>query len=82
MALFNGGTRGASLVAIKQGFLAVFQFEELARLRQAKDEMQRAVARKLNGQLAQSVPWSVDSNSLDSPHTKAFLLLQAHLVRL
>ena len=52
MALFNGGTRGASLVATQPGFLAVFQFEELVRLRKANDEQQKAIARKLNGQLA------------------------------
>ena len=33
---------------------------------------------KLNAQLATEVPWPVDSRTLDSPHTKAFLLLQAH----
>jgi len=31
----------------------------------------------LNAELAQGVMWGVDASSLDSPHTKAFLLLQA-----
>lgn len=36
----------------------------------------------LNGELAKSCPLAVDSYSLDSPHTKALLLLQAHFSRL
>ena len=32
----------------------------------------------MNGELAKLVPWEVDSYSLDSPHTKAYLLLQCH----
>jgi hypothetical protein len=35
----------------------------------------------LNGELAKLVPWPVDPYTLDSPHTKAFLLLQAHCCR-
>jgi activating signal cointegrator complex subunit 3 len=33
---------------------------------------------KLNEQLAEDVPFKVDPRTLDSPHTKTFLLLQAH----
>ena len=66
--------RGASSPAL---------LEELCRLLSDVQEYAELPVRHnedvLNGQLAQSVPWSVDSNSLDSPHTKAFLLLQAHL---
>ncbi|XP_021913277.1 activating signal cointegrator 1 complex subunit 3 isoform X2 [Zootermopsis nevadensis] len=36
----------------------------------------------LNGELAKSCPLQVDQYSLDSPHTKALLLLQAHFSRL
>lgn len=36
----------------------------------------------LNGELAKSCPLSVDSFTLDSPHTKTLLLLQAHFSRL
>ncbi|GLG93341.1 Putative activating signal cointegrator 1 complex subunit 3 B [Gryllus bimaculatus] len=36
----------------------------------------------LNGDLAKSCPLAVDSFTLDSPHTKTFLLLQAHFSRL
>uniref|UniRef100_A0A2Z5TZE8 U5 small nuclear ribonucleoprotein 200 kDa helicase n=1 Tax=Reticulitermes speratus TaxID=60591 RepID=A0A2Z5TZE8_9NEOP len=36
----------------------------------------------LNGELAKSCPLPVDPHSLDSPHTKALLLLQAHFSRL
>jgi len=36
----------------------------------------------LNGELAESCPFPVDPHSLDSPHTKALLLLQAHFSRL
>ena len=46
-----------------------FRFEELP-VRHNEDE--------LNGELAKLVPWEVDSYSLDSPHTKAYLLLQCH----
>lgn len=35
----------------------------------------------LNAGLARRLPWRVDAATLDSPHTKAFLLLQAHLAR-
>ena len=34
----------------------------------------------LNEQLANELPWPVDMYALDSPHTKAALLLQAHFV--
>lgn len=37
---------------------------------------------KINEQLANEVPWAVDSRTFDSPHTKAHLLLQAHFSRL
>jgi len=37
---------------------------------------------KLNEELAGVVPWPVDSHLLDDPHTKANLLLQAHLADL
>lgn len=37
---------------------------------------------KLNAELAALVPWSVPESSLDSPHVKALLLLQAHCLRL
>lgn len=36
----------------------------------------------LNGDLAKSCPLPVDATSLDSPHTKTLLLLQAHFSRL
>ncbi|XP_050739858.1 activating signal cointegrator 1 complex subunit 3-like [Eriocheir sinensis] len=36
----------------------------------------------LNGDLAKSCPLEVSQYTLDSPHTKTFLLLQAHLSRL
>lgn len=35
----------------------------------------------LNADLAAELPWSTDSAEMDSPHTKAFLLLQAHVYR-
>ncbi|XP_073996642.1 activating signal cointegrator 1 complex subunit obelus isoform X2 [Rhodnius prolixus] len=35
----------------------------------------------LNGDLAKSCPWPVDPLQLDSPHIKAYLLLQAHFSR-
>ncbi|CAN0116766.1 unnamed protein product, partial [Heterosigma akashiwo] len=35
---------------------------------------------RLNADLAQAVPWEADAYALDSPHTKTFLLLQAHFV--
>ena len=37
---------------------------------------------KLNEELAESVPWEVDSYTFDSPHTKCFLLLQCHMARI
>eukprot|EP00210_Caulerpa_lentillifera_P001589 g1527.t1 len=37
---------------------------------------------KLNALLADQVRWSVDLDTVDDPHTKANLLLQAHLSRL
>ncbi len=37
---------------------------------------------ELNGELAKLVPWEVDTATLDSPHTKAFLLLQCHFARI
>jgi activating signal cointegrator complex subunit 3 len=37
---------------------------------------------QLNAQLAEVCPWEVDEISLDSAHTKAYLLLQAHFGRL
>ncbi|CAN0114677.1 unnamed protein product, partial [Heterosigma akashiwo] len=42
----------------------------------------RAAAQRdrLNADLAQAVPWEADAYALDSPHTKTFLLLQAHFV--
>ncbi|XP_072153378.1 activating signal cointegrator 1 complex subunit 3 isoform X4 [Bemisia tabaci] len=36
----------------------------------------------LNGELAKSCPLSVDGMMLDSPHTKTFLLFQAHFSRI
>ncbi|XP_064473851.1 activating signal cointegrator 1 complex subunit 3-like [Ornithodoros turicata] len=36
----------------------------------------------LNGDLANMCPIAVDTSTLDSPHTKAFLLFQAHFSRL
>ncbi|KAK9503226.1 hypothetical protein O3M35_011843 [Rhynocoris fuscipes] len=36
----------------------------------------------LNGDLSKSCPWAVDPLQLDSPHIKAYLLLQAHFSRL
>lgn len=36
----------------------------------------------INGDLAKACPIAVDSSSLDSPHTKAHLLFQAHFSRL
>lgn len=33
---------------------------------------------ELNEQLARLLPWPVKGGSFDDPHTKAFLLLQAH----
>jgi activating signal cointegrator complex subunit 3 len=35
----------------------------------------------LNEQLAAAVPWPADALAMDSAHTKAFLLLQAHFTR-
>jgi hypothetical protein len=37
---------------------------------------------ELNGELAKLVPWEVGEATLDSPHTKAFLLLQCHFARI
>merc|ERR1711871_153263 len=36
---------------------------------------------QLNEQLARIVPWPVDELALDDAHTKAYLLIQAHLTR-
>ncbi len=35
----------------------------------------------VNAQMAQELPWAVDGRLMDSPHTKAHLLLQAHFCR-
>jgi activating signal cointegrator complex subunit 3 len=37
---------------------------------------------QLNAQLAEVCPWEVDELSLDSAHTKAYLLMQAHFGRI
>jgi activating signal cointegrator complex subunit 3 len=37
---------------------------------------------KLNEELAATVPWPVDPYTVDSAHTKAFLLMQCHMGRL
>ena len=35
----------------------------------------------VNAQMAEELPWKVDHRLIDSPHTKALLLLQAHFAR-
>ena len=48
MALFTGGTRNVSIVASEDGYLAVFQFTQLERLKRTNP----GLATKLNHQLA------------------------------
>lgn len=47
-----------------------------ARLRQVRHNEEH-----VNLQLSDALPWRVDERTLDSPHTKANLLLQAHFAR-
>ena len=54
LSLFNGGTRQASMVGTADGFLALFLFEELAKLKSSADAQQVAIAKKLNHQLARA----------------------------
>merc|ERR1712178_230529 len=37
---------------------------------------------KLNAELAEHVKWEIDTRSVDSPHTKAHILLQAYFSNL
>ncbi|KAL1521224.1 hypothetical protein AB1Y20_022773 [Prymnesium parvum] len=50
MSLFTGGIRGASMVALTAGSLAVYKFASLERLRHADEKL----ARKLSWQLARA----------------------------
>ena len=54
LALFAGGVRQASLIGTAAGFLAVFRFDELTRLRNSSDASHVEVAKKLNHQLARA----------------------------
>ena len=48
MALFSGGTRNVSIVAAQDGYLAVFAFAQLERLKESNPSL----ANKINAQLA------------------------------
>eukprot|EP00941_MAST-03F_sp_MAST-3F-sp1_P004675 g4675.t1 len=70
-----------SVPKLAQLLASAFEFEELP---------VRHNEENLNAELAESCPWEVDETNFDpkyettffSPHTKAFLLIQAHLKRL
>jgi activating signal cointegrator complex subunit 3 len=68
----EGNDDSASLRAVLRLVSDCQEFAELP-VRHNEDE--------LNEQLSEDCPWEVDPDTLDSSHTKTFLLLQAHIYR-
>uniref|UniRef100_A0A7S1KV15 RNA helicase n=1 Tax=Percolomonas cosmopolitus TaxID=63605 RepID=A0A7S1KV15_9EUKA len=66
-------TNGISIQKLLQLLCEAQEFAELP-VRHNED--------KLNSQLAQHVPWGSFSKDFESPHVKAYLLLQAHFSRI
>ena len=65
------------------GFFSPVEGEaEAARPANTRLKEELKLQRRLNAELAEQVRWEVDARSVDSPHTKANLLLQAYFLDL